>query len=489
MTGGQNIGVLSGESDFAVRQAVRERIILPVVCVVGLLLSICSNWLFPGLGLAVCILTAAAVMLLSVSRSVELVIFAFLFQNVMIAVIGVSIDTFDGATIAKATNFLMCMTVWLMCLALYLRYPADDDNATIMKATFIVIGVMGVYFVYGLARNGAGAPLYLRNLMIPLACLQIAITASRYGRGVANFPTWIVYAFLAYCYLEVVFGVDFLQFVGIDSYMVANGGLAEGATEEQFTVRIFNTSLLGDLGDMIRLRGPNVHPISLAYALSTFALMCFLRKRYVPMALFFPLMVFAGSKGATAYVLFCILFIWAALRFSPKVVIWSAIGLAVAYGCALFIVGRNDADFHVLGLIGSLRGFMTNPLGYGIGAGGNLNIGFTTEQWQTFQHQGYADAALESGVGVILYQMGIAGAGVLAFYGWVASRFWKRFVATRDPMLAFGTFAVLFILTNSVFQEEALFSPLCLALALLVAASGTYISEHQDAQVSAAATS
>ncbi len=481
MTSGQNIGALSGNPDFLLRKAVGERIVLPIVCVVGLLLSVCANWLFPGLGLAVCVMTVATVLLLSVSRSIELVIFAFLFQNVMIAVIGGAIGTFDGATVAKATNFLLCMTVWGMCLTLYLRYPAEDDNATIMKATFVVLGVMGVYFAYGVAKNGSGAIIYLRNLIIPLVCLQIGITASRYGGGVAHFPTWIVVAFLAYCYVEVIFGVDFLQLMNIDNYSAAGGTVdPTAAADEQFTARIFNTSLFGDLGNMLRLRGPNIHPISVAYALSTFALLCILRGRYMLMALFFPLMVFAGSKGAVAYFLFCAFFIWAAQRFNPKLVIWSAVGLAAVYGAALFIVGRNDADFHVLGLIGSLKGFMSNPLGYGIGAGGNLNSSLTLEQWQTFQHQGFTDTALESGVGVLLYQMGIAGAGVLAFYGWVASRFWKRFVATRDPMAAFGTLAMLFILTNSIFQEEALFAPLCLAFALLVAASGTYFPQHQD---------
>ena len=491
MSGTQDIGAFdSGDPDFLTKKAIQERIIVPLVCVFGVLLSICANWIFPGLGLAVCILTSATVVLLSVSRSIELVIFAFLFQNVMVAIIGGSIDDFDGAPVAKATNFLLCMTIWAMCLALYVRYPADEDDETapIMKATIIVLGVIGVYFVYGFARNGAGAIVYLRNLIIPLVCLQIALTASRYSRGEAHYPSWIAYAFLAYCYVEITFGVDFLQLINAHSYLQSGDAVLVDPTagpEDQFSVKLFNTGLFGDLGSIIRLRGPNLHPISVAYAITTFALLCFVQKRYLQMLLFVPLMVFAGSKGAMLYFLFGLAAVWAAQRFNPKMVLWTMLAVAVIYAVVLFHVGRNADDFHVIGLIGSLKGFMSNPLGYGIGAGGNLNNNFGAEEWQTFQHQGFTDTAVESGVGVILYQMGLAGAGVLAFYLWVAGRFWKRFLRTMDPTLSFATFAIVFIITNSIFQEEALFAPLSLGLLLLLVGAGTYAPRGSASRASA----
>src|SRR5690349_8316466 len=117
MTSAANADGLSGMShDSALTTAIQERLVLPVVCAVGLVLAISANWLFPGFGFVVCVLTASIALMLSTSRSMELLIFAFLFQNVTIAIIGGVIGTFDGAGVAKATNFLLCLSLWGLCL-------------------------------------------------------------------------------------------------------------------------------------------------------------------------------------------------------------------------------------------------------------------------------------------------------------------------------------------------------------------------------------
>src|SRR5262245_10803739 len=107
MTSAANADGLHGvSSDGALTAAIQERLVLPIVCAVGVVLSIGANWLFPGFGFVVCVLTASIALMLSTSRSIELLIFAFLFQNVTIAIMGGVIGTFDGAGVAKATNFL-----------------------------------------------------------------------------------------------------------------------------------------------------------------------------------------------------------------------------------------------------------------------------------------------------------------------------------------------------------------------------------------------
>ena len=111
------------------------------------------------------------------------------------------------------------------------------------------------------------------------------------------------------------------------------------------------------------------------------------------------------------------------------------------------------------------------PLGRGLGSGGNLSTVVTYADWQQAQQLGYTEVAVESAIGVILYQMGIAAAAVVAFYVWLAWLFWKRYMATDNQVVLFGSFAVLIMLINGLFQEEALFAPLCMGLVLLLAGS------------------
>jgi hypothetical protein len=146
----------------------------------------------------------------------------------------------------------------------------------------------------------------------------------------------------------------------------------------------------------------------------------------------------------------------------------AAVAVMVAIESAAIVVGLSFGDYHVIGLFGCLSGFAKNPLGYGLGAGGNLAGGLTLAQWQQAQHAGMTDIALESGIGVLLYQMGIGGIALLAVYGWLARVFWQQFVVDRSQFLCIAGFASIALLGNALLQEEALFSPLALASILLL---------------------
>jgi len=71
----------------------------------------------------------------------------------------------------------------------------------------------------------------------------------------------------------------------------------------------------------------------------------------------------------------------------------------------------------VLGLFAGLRDFLGNPLGQGLGIGGNLSSTSTNLDWDRAQGAGAAAVPVESAVGVMLYQMGI---GSFVFFGLLA---------------------------------------------------------------------
>jgi hypothetical protein len=90
--------------------------------------------------------------------------------------------------------------------------------------------------------------------------------------------------------------------------------------------------------------------------------------------------------------------------------------------------------------------------------------------WAQSQHLGHTDIAVESAVGVLLYQVGVFGMLILAVLGWIAAKLWKLYRRTGDRLHAAGALGLLTIAVNGIFQEEALFAPL--ALGMLAALAG-----------------
>jgi hypothetical protein len=124
----------------------------------------------------------------------------------------------------------------------------------------------------------------------------------------------------------------------------------------------------------------------------------------------------------------------------------------------------------VIGFVGGVLGLMSNPIGRGIGVGGNLAVDATTIDWARSQQLGHVDPVVESAIGVMFYQMGVFAIIPLAILIWLAFKLWALYRRSHDRLFATGAFAILTVMVNGIFQEEALFSPL--ALGLVVALAG-----------------
>lgn len=129
-------------------------------------------------------------------------------------------------------------------------------------------------------------------------------------------------------------------------------------------------------------------------------------------------------------------------------------GSNILYSITAFIIGTATRDFHVIGLMGGILGFLRNPLGHGLGAGGNL----AREEfsWSDAQNAGAAAFGVESAVGVLLYQVGIATFIFLFFYFWFAIWGHKRMRSAPEiskyrvmPLMG------VVVIFNGLFQEEA----------------------------------
>lgn len=150
----------------------------------------------------------------------------------------------------------------------------------------------------------------------------------------------------------------------------------------------------------------------------------------------------------------------------------------LVYAVAGIAIGIMTQDYHVIGFIGGLNGFVRNPLGHGIGVGGNLSMNMAaTIDWSRSQSLGQTDVAVESAVGVLLYQMGLAATFVFFTLLLIASRLLKIAAEPSAKAALVCALSILTLCVNGIFQEEALFAPLALALILGFAGfvlGGTY---------------
>jgi hypothetical protein len=109
---------------------------------------------------------------------------------------------------------------------------------------------------------------------------------------------------------------------------------------------------------------------------------------------------------------------------------------------------------------------VSQPFGRGLGVGGNLSLDMSTIDWSKSQQLGHTDVAVESAVGVLLYQMGVFGAALLAVMAWLALKLWRIYARDKGRLFIVGACSILTIMANGIFQEEALFSPLALGMVL-----------------------
>jgi hypothetical protein len=123
--------------------------------------------------------------------------------------------------------------------------------------------------------------------------------------------------------------------------------------------------------------------------------------------------------------------------------------------------------------MGGWNGFLQNPFGRGLGVGGNLSEGYSSIDWSAAQQAGAVDGAVESAVGVLLYQMGIAALIPLGFYLAMALKAWRLYACSGLLTQGLAAFGVMIVLVNGIFQEEALFAPP--ALGLLMCLTGLAI--------------
>jgi hypothetical protein len=435
-------------------------------------------------GMAICFVLVMLVAVFAAPMLPVVLVFSYLFQNLFVALVSPEILDLNEFKAIRGYNFLLTATAWMVVIFRYWIDRASFDRRfrALMNVSFLGLGLVGLYFAIGLASSPTNAAIYLRNIATPLMLFGIfAVVAARFRLTIQTAFAAMAYAVVAYGYAELFFHEPLLRLVNGDVYLqllnkqshdagvwvkeMLETGRVFRSDLDALEVELLNTPLLGDHGIRVfRLLGPNFHPISYAYALAAFSLIAAGTGSLIYWALSLPLLIVIGSKGALALVLLSVAGFVGSKLLGGRWLIWCYLAVLAAYAAVGIAVGIRAEDYHVIGFIGGVKGFLQNVLGHGLGTGGNWSLDMAQLDWGRSQRLGHTDVAVESAVGVLLFQMGIAALVLLGCVASLAWRAWGLYIDRNDRLTGIVALGVLTVLVNGIFQEEALFSPLALGV-------------------------
>ncbi len=454
-----------------------------------LALSLAGFAISTPVGIAVSLGLAVGLLVMYPATAPTIVVGSFLYQNFVLAFMGGLIDFGTAFDSARGANFVILIAglgaFVLACFVAPSRLPPESRKW--LLAALAVIAVVVLYFGLGAARGSArDATVYFRNTVTPLACFVVALAAASLYRIDIGRPLLILGAgAVAYGYCELLFEMDFLSLFNGDEYILQRisrqieTGYWESRLERTgFVLRglddvmrapLFNIPGMGDLMPTVfRLAGPNFHPISYAYALVIIATWLMYRGHYWMFAAALPLLLVIGSKGALIVAMAAIGMKVGVVVVGRRNALLLFFAGLMAYLAGAIAYGRSVADYHVIGLLAGLRDFARNPVGQGLGFGGNLASEAEERDWSRWQLEGIADVPIESAAGVMLYQMGV---GALAFFALLFALVRvcrSRYLETGDPAFLYSIVLVATVSTNAVLQEEAFYSPLALGFGMVL---------------------
>ncbi len=441
-------------------------------------------------GIATCVVLALLVATFAAPAVPIALIFSYLFQNLFVALVSPAIGDIDQFNAIRAYNFILTAVTWIVVAWTFWTARASFDRRfrALMDVTTVALVAIGIYFVVGLAANPSGAIIYLRNIVAPFLLLQIfAVVAYRHRISMSSAFIAIASVTLLYGYLELFTHDSLLRLVNGDTYInwrtkesydagvwlkeLHETGRVMRSYLDTLEIDFLNTPLFRGLGlSIYRIIGPNFHFISYAYALAFFSVVLAALGRWWYVIVALPMLLVVGSKGALIVTVLVTSAIAALPYLRGRAPLWIFMAVLAIYAAAGIMTGIQVQDYHVIGFVGGVIGLMNNPIGRGIGVGGNLAVDAATIDWSRSQQLGQIDPVVESAVGVLFYQMGIFAVVLLAVLVWLAVKLWGLYMGSRDRLFAAGAFSLLTVTVNGIFQEEALFSPL--AIGVVVALAG-----------------
>ncbi|EYS86056.1 hypothetical protein CF68_07940 [Cupriavidus sp. SK-4] len=406
-------------------------------------------------------------------------------QNLVLALGLDFIESPEAFKTFQSASFIITTALFSQALAhlLLRKRTISRQLRSVLFAGAIFGAVIVAYTIIGIrASSLLSAGSYARLYFLGGMSLVIGVVACRRTspqfRSALFFVTTVVLC--SYGLIEFFFPEYLYTLVSADAFQrlkFADTATAGQVSSIQDLINNSTRSYLNLSGQygldlaFMRIMGPNFHAISFAYALSFLALIEYAEKRFITFLIAATLVLLIGAKGPLFIITLSIATLVIAnrgrrLRLSR----FALIAMLLIYAVVGVSYGVKSADYHILGFLAGVHGFKEKPLGRGVGVGGNLSeLGKSDEKnFNEFQNQGVASFALESGLGVLLYQIGIFTILIFWFFSKIIKLLRKDIGPGNFRIRTITASAIATLLITGIFQEEV-FSPAAWGLWMLLA--------------------
>jgi len=220
---------------------------------------------------------------------------------------------------------------------------------------------------------------------------------------------------------------------------------------------------------ILRMASTFADPVNLGAFLFAVLGVSWFRKSKSMVMLSAVAIVFTVSKGAFLGILL-FLCVYSYYHFSKPVFLITVFVTATVGIAFLLFASRTSANSvfaHVSGLLAAFKSLFSHPLGFGIGSNGVLAAQFSGY---------YANEEIqETGLGMIIGQLGFPGLLIYVYFFWVLIKTCMRIEDKREKILCLSL--TLSIIANMFFNEVAL-SPNSSAIYFLIIGYYVYIANN-----------
>lgn len=399
-----------------------------------------------------------------------LVFFQWLiYQNWIVSLLSVGME-YSTYSALQGSSFAALV---LLAAVAFFRLPLQPRWRTkeraILWTVMAALLAASIYAFYGMTKAGLGpAAVYFREATSLVFAVLIGLDVGRVWGYRTIGHAFVISAILGLAiagieiaspeeYYDVINAPNYvnLKYTNLDPSSGNTTSFFNGADLVNGNTTVF-LNISGDEGvrSSFRFMGTVLHSVSFGYVLAGICLIAVSLGEWFWLCCAWPLLLLSGIKGPNLLFLVsvCLWVTWYTTR-SRFVLLSCGILLMICYVGFGLAFGEAAGDLHVLGFLGGVKGFLSDPIGHGLGVGGNFSPqGARALHWGQVQRFG-ADFALESAVGVLIYQMGVAAAAVFSV---IVCLLWAAPLNENKPTLRDIAFiALAAAAVNGVFQEEA----------------------------------
>ena len=370
-------------------------------------------------------------------------------QNVYLTTVA---DTLDNSRLhfAIILNFIFSMALYVVLVAR--RKPTFEPalrkliNSVTVALVFLVL--YGAATVVLFQPDLTAALASSRNIVAPFLFLLIGLHASTWAKGVVYLRYLVLLGFAA-----IIFGFieaniphfwDSLNLRGLwekkGISVQADSGLPKNFfASEQLVPGEF----------LRRMAGPFADPVNFGTFLFAVFMAAWYLKGLVSKILTVVAIVLAVSKGALLglFVFFAVWTRYFASRVSYVIALLVLAAGAFSFYSFTLTSSTGSTTAHIDGFTAAFIEFPHHPLGRGLGSSGVLAGLFSEGSEST-------SAITESGLGMVIGQLGIVGLTIYVVFFVLVSRYVLRIKNIRDRTLAAGLLGGFML--NAAFNEVAL---------------------------------